>query len=362
MDRISFLFPLPLVPLLAAAFLSAQQAPLAGPDKPTVAATQSASALAPAGAAQEPAEGKEDWTALPLASSGLDPSRAEVVQLADWDLGDSTEELLHAQWRPLDPIDLYVIRPKGVEKPPAILYLYDYLNTTERFRNPGWCKRVTQGGFAAVGFLSAVSEDRIHMPRPMNEWFVSQLQEALGATTHDVEMILDYLAARGDIDMTRIGMFGQGSGASIAVLAAAADPRIKTLDLFNPWGDWPDWLKESRAIPEQERANYLTPEFLAKVAKLDPVIYLPQLTSRKVRLEYILDDAMTPKSARDAMLAAAPKNAVIARYKDTADHVKAYRVTGLSGWLKAQLQAGPSQNPAQPKTDRASAGVASSRP
>ena len=36
-----------------------------------------------------------------------------------------------------------------------------------------------------------------------------------------------------------------GSGAAIAILAAAIDPRLKALDLVDPWGDWPDWLAKS---------------------------------------------------------------------------------------------------------------------
>jgi len=75
-------------------------------------------------------------------------------------------------------------------------------------------------------------------------------------------MILNYLEKRGDLDMDRVGMFGQGSGGAIAVLAAQADTRIKVLDLLNPWGDWPDWLKNSPHVPEDERAAYLNDHLL----------------------------------------------------------------------------------------------------
>jgi hypothetical protein len=367
MDRKSFLAAPLLILSMAAALLSGQQAPPADAAKPKVPAAASLakaqSQSATAGAASQRASKKEDWSVLPLEKSGLDTSRFLAVRLASWDKGDDTEELVRVQWRPFDPIELYVVRPKNVAKPPAILYLYNYLNDTDRFRDDGWCKRMTQGGFAAVGFISAVSGERIRMPRPMKEWFFSQLQESLGATTHDVQMILNYLAARGDIDMNRIGMFGQGSGASIAVLAAAVDPRIKAVELIDPWGDWPDWIKQSPVIPEKDRASFLTPEFLGKVAKLDPALYLPQLKSRNLRIEYILDDGVTPQSARKAMLAAAPKNAEIDRYKNTTAHMKAYHVNGLTGWIKAQLQSGPPQTPImQPTAGSLAAGAAKNRP
>jgi iron complex outermembrane receptor protein len=81
--------------------------------------------------------------------------------------------------------------------------------------------RATEGGFAAIGFVSALTGHRFHN-RSMKEWFISELQEALGTSVHDVPMILNYLSTRGDLDMDNIGMFGQGSGGAIAILAASA--------------------------------------------------------------------------------------------------------------------------------------------
>jgi len=46
-----------------------------------------------------------------------------------------------------------------------------------------------------------------------------------------VQMVLNYLETRGDLDMSRVGMFGQGSGATIAVLASAVDTLDRLLEL-----------------------------------------------------------------------------------------------------------------------------------
>src|SRR5262249_42588244 len=149
-----------------------------------------------------------------------------------------------------------------------------------------FCRALTQNGFAAVGFVSALTGPR-YQNRPQKKWFISELEESLGSSVHDVQMILNYLASRGDLDTDRVGMWGDGSGASIALMAAAVDSRIKALDLLDPWGDWPDWLAKSTLIPEDERADYLKPEFLNKLAGLDPVKWLPQLKTENVRLQYI---------------------------------------------------------------------------
>src|SRR5208337_4965142 len=126
--------------------------------------------------------------------------------------------------------------------------------------------------------------------RSLKQWFVSELPEAVGNSVEDVHMMLDFLAAQGDLDMTRVGMFGEGSGAAIAILAAAADPRIKALDLADPWGDWPDWLAKSTLVPDDERANYVKPDFLKQAAPLDPVQWFGQVKI-PVRLQYLSDPA-----------------------------------------------------------------------
>ena len=105
----------------------------------------------------------------------------------------------------------------------------------------------------------------------MKQWFLSELQESLATSAHDVQMVLNYLASRDDLDMDRVGMFAQGSGASIAILASAVDPRIKVLEALDPWGDWPTWMARSPFVPEQERADYLKPEFQKKIDTLEPL-------------------------------------------------------------------------------------------
>jgi len=216
----------------------------------------------------------ENWRVLDDLKSGLEPGVPAVVQTDEQP--DFVRQLVRVQWRVNDPIELWITRPKVTGKVPVVLYLYSYSDSNDRFHDNGWCKRATADGFAAVGFAAAVTDYRFRW-RPLKQWFVSELTESLGSSVHDVQLILNYLADRGDFDMSRVGMFGMGSGASIAILAAHADPRIKTLDLLDPWGDWPDWLKDSPEVPASERSKYLAPEFLKSVAPLDPVAYLPSL-------------------------------------------------------------------------------------
>ena len=248
-------------------------------------------------------------------------------------------ELYQLRWRPNDAIDLYVIRPVGIANPPVVLYLYGYPTETTRFKDDRWCERATGNGAAAVGFVSALTGHRDEF-RPLTENFVTQMPEALAATTHDVQLVLDYLQSRKDLDMNRVGMFGQGSGGAVAVLAAAADPRIKALDLLDPWGAWPSWFATSQAFPESERATFLKPDFQQELQPLEPVKYLPRLSGIKMRIQFDEDQADS-KDAMEKLDQAAPKNATVLRYPSARRMYSANAGGRLFDWIATQLDAKP---------------------
>jgi len=280
---------------------------------------------------------QEDWTSPALTGSHLKPVRPlEFIS----EYPRYTVELLQVQWRWGDPIDLYVMKPKGVKKPPVILYLYGYPTDTDIFKNDDYEDLVTRNGVAAVGFVSALTGHRYH-DRPMKEWFISELQECLAASAHDVQMVLNYLAARNDLDMNRVGMFAQGSGASIAILASAVDPRIKVLEALDPWGDWPTWMATSPFVPEDERAEYVKPEFLNKAAALEPVDWLPKIQAKKFRLDNELFETNTPKVAKEKLRAAVPAGSSVVLYKTLEEFKAAFQEGKNLEWIQHELQSLP---------------------
>jgi hypothetical protein len=279
----------------------------------------------------------------------IDPVVIDSDETPDYKL-----EFLDVQWRSGDPIHLSIIKPAGVKNPPVVLYLYSYPSETSTFLNPNFCKFATKNGFAAVGFVSAFTGHRYH-DIPMREWFVSNLDEALGLSVHDVQMVLNYLSTRGDLDMKRVGMFGDGSGASIAIMTAAVDPRIRVLDLLNPWGDWPTWMAKSTLVPEEERPDYMKPDFLKKVAPFDPVKWLPQLEGKSVRLQEVMDVTVTPGEAAKRIEAWAPATVEVVHYKNRETFLNdvAQKGTALD-WIKERLRGEKLTASDGARTDKAS--------
>jgi dienelactone hydrolase len=275
----------------------------------------------------------EDWR-KPELTPGM---QSEAMPIDREEGKEVIRELMHVQWRELDPIDLWVIRPAKIKTPPVILYLYSYPSSNDRYKDRKFCEFLARNGFAAVGFVPAMTEHRFH-DRPTTDWFVSQLTEALGTSVHDVQMALNYLASRHDFDMDRVGMWGDGAGATIAIAAAAVDPRIKVLDLLDPWGDWPNWLAKSTLVPDKERETYLKPDFLKAVEAFEPVKNLPRLKTQQVRIQHIDSVTVTPAIARQHIEAAAPANATIVHYESSRQFFKEVGSQGTGfDWLKEQL-------------------------
>ena len=284
---------------------------------------------------------REDFTTPALTSSNLKPAQPLVFFN---DYPHYTVELLRVQWRASDPIDLYVMKPKGVKKPPVIIYLYGYPTDTDVFKRTEYQELVTRNGVAAVGFVSALTGQRYH-DRPMKEWFISELQESLATSAHDVQMVLNYLASRGDLDMNRVGMFTQGSGASIAILVSGVDPRIKVLEALDPWADWSTWMRNSPLVPEEERQGYLKPEFLKTVAAMDPVDVLPKIQAKKFRLDDELFDTATPRAIMEKLRSVAPAGATVRLYKDMDEFKAAFQDGKNLECIKKELESVPGATP-----------------
>ncbi len=333
-NRISALLPFAFL-LLAASNLFGQQS---GSSIPPMVAAPS-----PAPEAAQTVAPAERWDALSIRDSKLepiDPIPGEVDRYPEF-----TRELLRVEWRGGDPVDLYIVRPVGVAKPPVVLYLYGYPEEATRFLNDNLCKTVTRNGFAAVGFSSMLTGQRYH-DVPMKEWFVSDLQQSLVGTAHDVQMVLGYLAKRGDFDMTRVGIFGEGSGGTIALLAASVDPRIKAVDVLDPWGDWAAWLATSPLVPAEERASYLKPAFLTPLAAIDPINLLPRWSSPSLRVQQTAFDAVVPDPVKLRIASAVPTTAELARYKDQQEYLDKVGSNGrMLDWMYAHLQPSAAANP-----------------
>jgi hypothetical protein len=284
------------------------------------------------------ADYREDFSTLTLKGSAFFPLTPVLGQTDDDPKMPFIRERWQMMWRPADSFDLYVCKPRGISgKLPVILYLYTYPGSTDRFKSDDWCMTMTSEGFAAIGFLSAYTGARLEMRSPIATFF-TDFQESLASTVHDIPFILDYLATRDDLDMTRVGMYGQGSGGTIAILASSVDKRIRAINVLTPWGDWPNFFSQTRYVAADKRAKFMAPEFQTKIAPFDPVKVLPKVQARSVRIDDVRKSGPMPDSSQEHLEAAAPSTAIINQYGDPAALVPHASAGEQFAWLKTELQ------------------------
>jgi hypothetical protein len=294
----------------------------------------------------------EDWKSIKLDTSTLELKEALIGERLVFP--SFTREFTRVKWRPTDPIDLNIAIPKGVEKPPVIIYMYGFPTDLKRYGDESWYGRITGGGFAAVAFIPSLEGSRFHAPRPMNQTYLSQLPEAIATLTHDVQMLINYLSSRKDLnlDLSHIGIFATGSGATAAILAAAADPRITAIDLLNPWGDWPDWLPKSELVGMAGCDVCTKPEFLPPLAPLDPVKWLPTLKTPYVRIRHFVENGQTPRLAQDKMEAVVPKTADVTRFDSVVEFNRSATGGRTFDWIKGALKFDSQVPPATTATQK----------
>ena len=248
-----------------------------------------------------------------------------------------TRQLVRVNWRLGDDIVLFIVRPKAVKRPPVQIFLYGFPQGAEtRFLDDTFCANATSNGAAVIGFESQLTGNRYHNV-PMKEWFVSKLDMCMDDTVEDVRQIVRYIKSLPDLDATRIGMLGVGSGGSVALMAAAHEPAIRVVQVLNPWGNWPEWIAKCKEVIPADKPKFLTKKYLASVAKFEPTEEVKKLGRTQVTFITVESEKNFPNAVRDKFFANLPKNVTVKRFPTPTEFAKSYSASTFLGVLAKAL-------------------------
>jgi dienelactone hydrolase len=145
---------------------------------------------------------------------------------------------------------------------------------------------------------------------------------------------LDLLAARSDVDDTRLAVVGHDFGAMLASIVAAREARVRSAVLVAPTPRWGDWFLPFWEI-EESRGTYLQ-----ALEPLDPQAQMASLAPRPVLLQLAERDYFVPLMAGfELRRASGGSHALDVRQYD-ADHEMAVdearrdRIAFLAEWLE----------------------------
>jgi fermentation-respiration switch protein FrsA (DUF1100 family) len=148
----------------------------------------------------------------------------------------------------------------------------------------------------------------------------------------ELRRALDVLLAQPGIDKTRVALVGHDFGAMYGALATAADPRVTAFVYMAGTRSFTDWFLFT---PKREGAA--KDAFVARLAPLDPINYLPKISPRPILLQFGTKDQFVSNEAATAM-ADAIKGPKTLKTSDF-EHELTYqaRVDRIA-WLKEQLR------------------------
>jgi fermentation-respiration switch protein FrsA (DUF1100 family) len=148
----------------------------------------------------------------------------------------------------------------------------------------------------------------------------------------DIRRALDVLLAQPGIDKTRVALVGHDFGAMYGALAAAADSRVTAFVYMAGTSAFTDWFLFA---PKREGA--VKDAFVAKLAPLDPINYLPKISPRPILLQFGTKDQFVKSESATALADAIRGPKTVKTYDFEHELTYQARQDRLV-WLKEQLK------------------------
>jgi cephalosporin-C deacetylase-like acetyl esterase len=213
---------------------------------------------------------------------------------------------------------------------PAVLFVHWYEPPRPTSNRTEFLAEAVE--LAAQGVTSLL----IDTPWTAERWFPTRDSEkdyeSSVQQVKDVRRALDVLMAQPGIDKTRVALVGHDFGAMYGALAAAVDPRVTAFVYMAGTSRFTDWFLFA---PEREGAA--KDAFIAKLAPLDPINYLPRISPRPVLLQFGTKDQFVKHEAATAMAEAIKGPKTVKTYEFEHELTYQARVDRVA-WLKEQLK------------------------
>jgi dienelactone hydrolase len=293
------------------------QPPSGSPSVPVVATSQPSQPT--------PSEPAMTFDPGALGSPGPAPTiAAQGKEAAD---GVTTEDISFST-ADVPPTAAYLVRPTHAGKRPApAIVWFHWLETGDSTSSRTEFLDEAQG-LAARGVVSLLVQGTF----PWHDAPVS-LEHDRTAVEAEVRMLragLDLLDARPDVDPVHVAVVGHDFGAMYASILFGSDPRVSALVMMAPTARWADWFLRYWAVAGPSSA------YLAAMAPLDPVTWLPDAGGRPILLQLATHDPYVPAGVARQLTDAAGASGETRTY-DAGHELDATARADRDAWLAQQL-------------------------
>jgi dipeptidyl aminopeptidase/acylaminoacyl peptidase len=218
----------------------------------------------------------------------------------------------------------------GAGARPAILFLHWYGPPSPTSNRTQFLPEAVE--LAASGVVSLL----VDTPWTRERWFgqrdSAKDYEFTVQMAKDVRRALDVLLAQPGLDPTRIAVVGHDFGAMWGALAVASDPRVTHFVYAAGTRSFTDWYLYT---PRREGAE--KEAFVAKLAPLDPINFLPKIAPRPLLLQFGSKDPHVKNEAAAAMAEAAKDPKTVRTYESEHELTYQARLDRLA-WIAEQFR------------------------
>ena len=106
-------------------------------------------------------------------------------------------------------------------------------------------------------------------------------------------------------------------------------------------------MASSPFVPEDERREYVKPEFLKKAALMEPITWLPKVQAKSFRLQDAWFESNTPMPCKDKLRTAVPHGATVLIYRTPEDFNAVVRTHRDLEWIEGELRSIPEKQQAR---------------
>ena len=219
----------------------------------------------------------------------------------------------------------FLVAPLQAKALPAVIYLHGAGG--DRTSMLGQAFGLAAHGAAALLLTAPSSVTAASGKSPVAK--LHDYRDSVVADVIAVRRAIDVLSERPEVDPKRIGFIGWSAGARTGAIVAGLEPRLHGVVLMSAGST------DVGAYVDKAPAS-LRKELRQTLDDIDPLRWIAKADVASVFLQNGSHDTVVPRSALDAMIAAAPKGTAL-RWYDAGHALNDQAYTEHLEWLQARL-------------------------
>ena len=226
---------------------------------------------------------------------------------------------------PSGRVGAFLVTPKQADHLPAVIYLHGAGGDRTSMLGPAF-------GLAAHGAAALLITAPSSVTARTGASAEARLHDYRDSVVDDVVAVrrgIDVLAHRPEVDASRIGFVGWSAGARTGAIVAGVEPRLQGTVLMSAGSNDVD------AYVQQAPAS-LRKELRRTLDEVDPLRWIARADAASLLLQNGRHDTVVPRSALDAMIAAAPRGTAL-RWYDAGHALNDRAYNEHLQWLQARL-------------------------